>query len=58
MEREVDAMVQARLARDDDYLSAENAEEQAAREQVVSDEEVARWTEKNGDPTPFEEAGQ
>lgn len=37
----IDRRVQRRLATDRAYLNAENAEEQAAREQEITDEEDA-----------------
>lgn len=46
LEAAIDRAVWKRLAIDTAYLNAENADEQAEREQRITDEEVARVTAK------------
>lgn len=47
LERAIDRAVMHRLATDSAYLNAANAEEQAAREQEISDEEYDRLTSEH-----------
>jgi hypothetical protein len=61
IEKAVDRAVMRRLATDSAYLNAANAEEQADREQEITDEEVARLTpaECEGHPAgPHDPMGQ